>query len=690
MAYRLGVDVGGTFTDLALIDEASGRTFRAKTPSTPSDQSEGVMAGIRKVCALAGIEASEIRELMHGTTVATNAILEGKGAMVGLVTTEGYRQVLQIGRSLVPGGLAGWIVWPKPTPLALLENTVEVKERIGARGDVVRPLDEASARAALQTLKARAVQAVTVSFINAFANPAHERRIRELAAEILPGVPLSLSSDILPEMREYERALTTVANSYVRPTVAKYLANLEQKLEGEQVSAKLRVLRSDGGLMAFSVAEEAPVNLLMSGPAGGVTGALWVCLQAGFRNLLTFDMGGTSTDVALIENGEPRIRRDTRVGSVTVRASSLDVRTVGAGGGSIAKVPELTKALRVGPESAGAAPGPAAYGQGGTQPTVTDANVVLGYLPTALLGGEMKLDKKAAEAAIGTVAEALGIGLKEAAAGIVDIVNENMLGALRLVSIEQGYDPREFALVAFGGAGPLHANALGKLTGAWPVIIPASPGILCAYGDVTTRVRNEASRTFIRRVGETSAGQVEAILRELAEIAADALTREGVAASEQVVRYEIDLRYHGQGFEVPIPITIDDVASNGLANAGSSFDQIHQRMFTFSLDVPHEIVNLRAIVMGKPANVLADTVEAGDEHAAHAAYDSTSIYVDGADHPAIIYDRAKLKAGNRIVGPAILTQMDTTTLILPGHAGTVDEYGNVLIRPVTHRSGEQR
>jgi N-methylhydantoinase A len=685
MSYRLGVDVGGTFTDLALIDEASGRTFRAKTPSTPWDQSEGVMAGILKVCGVAGIQPTEITELMHGTTVATNAVLEGKGAVVGLVTTEGYRQVLQIGRSFVPGGLAGWIVWPKPTPLALLENTVEVHERIGARGEVVRELDEASVRKGLETLKARGVQAVTVSLMNAFANPAHERRIRELAGEILPGLPLSLSSDILPEMREYERALTTVANSYVRPTVARYLANLENKLRGEQVTAKLKVLRSDGGLMSFGIAEEAPVNLLMSGPAGGVTGALWVCQQAGFHNLLTFDMGGTSTDVALIENGDPRVRRETRVGSVTVRASSLDVRTVGAGGGSIARVPELTKALRVGPESAGAAPGPAAYGRGGTQPTVTDANVVLGYLPVALLGGEMKLDKPGAEAAVGIVADGLGIGLKEAAAGIIDIVNENMLGALRLVSIEQGYDPREFALVAFGGAGPLHANALGKLTGAWPVIIPASPGILCAYGDVTTRVRNEASRTFIRRFSDTGGAEVEGILRELAVLAGDSLARDGVDPADQVTRFEMDVRYQGQGFEVPIPVEIEGFATDGLSTAGATFDQIHKRMFTFALEVPHEIVNLRAIVLGKPANVLPDSVEAGTDDPSHAAYAETSVYVDGADHPAKIYDRAKLLSGNKVVGPAILTQMDTTTIILPGHVGAVDAYGNVLIRPIeTH------
>jgi N-methylhydantoinase A len=684
MSYRLGVDVGGTFTDLALIDESSGRTFRAKTPSTPWDQSEGVMTGILKVCGVAGIQPTEITELMHGTTVATNAVLEGKGAVVGLVTTEGYRQVLQIGRSFVPGGLAGWIVWPKPTPLALLENTVEVKERIGARGEVVRELDEASVRHALETLKARAVQAVTVSLMNAFANPAHEHRIREIAAEILPDVPLSLSSDILPEMREYERALTTVANSYVRPTVAKYLGNLESKLNSEKITAKFKVLRSDGGLMSFGVAEEAPVNLLMSGPAGGVTGALWVCQQAGFQNLLTFDMGGTSTDVALIENGDPRVRRETRVGSVTVRASSLDVRTVGAGGGSIARVPELTKALRVGPESAGAAPGPVAYGRGGALPTVTDANVVLGYLPVALLGGEMKLDKPGAEAAVQMIADGLEISLKQAAAGIIDIVNENMLGALRLVSIEQGYDPRDFALVAFGGAGPLHANALGKLTGAWPVIIPASPGILCAYGDVTTRVRNEASRTFIRRFGDTSGAEVEAILRELAALAGESLTREGVPKADQVIQYEMDVRYQGQGFEVPIPVAIEGFASKGLNDAGGTFDQIHKRMFTFALDVSHEIVNLRAIVLGKPANVLPDLVEAGNDDPSHAAYDTTSVYVDGADHMATIYDRAKLKSGNKLAGPAILTQMDTTTIILPEHVGTVDAYGNVLIRPLGH------
>src|SRR5580700_1503904 len=473
MAYRLGVDVGGTFTDLLLINEDTGETFRAKVPTTPVNQAAAVLDGIERVCAIAGIKPSALTELMHGTTVTTNAVLEGKGARVGLVTTEGYRQILQVARSYVPGGLAGWIIWPKPEPLAALDDTVEVRERIGARGEIVRELDESNAREALRHLKRRAVEAVTVSLINAYANPAHERRIRKIAQEEAPELPLSLSSEILPEMREYERTITTVANSYVRPTVARYLSSLRSGLKSRGVGALLKLLRSDGGLMSFEAAEEAPVNMLLSGPAGGVAGALWVARQAGFDNVLTLDMGGTSTDVCLIERGEPRVRRETMVGNVAVRVSSLDVRSVGAGGGSIAKVPALTRALRVGPESPGAEPGPAAYGRGGAQPTVTDANVVLGYLPVDLLGGEMKLDRKAAQTAVENIASALGIGLMEAAAGIIDVVNEHMFGALRLVSVEQGYDPRGFALVAFGGAGPLHANALGALLGCWPVIIPS-------------------------------------------------------------------------------------------------------------------------------------------------------------------------------------------------------------------------
>ena len=368
MTYRLGVDVGGTFTDLLLFDEESGKFWRHKTPSTPHDSSEGILNGVKAITAEAGVSASDIAYFLHGTTVATNAVLEGKGAKVGLVTTEGYRDIMQIARSFVPGGLAAWIVWPKPQPLAHLEDTVEVPERMSADGAVVRELDEEAVRAALHKLKGQGIEALTVSLINAYVNGAHEKRIGEIAEEVLPGIPVSLSHEVLPEMQEYERTLSTVANAAVRPVVSKYVSNLRNKLEDEGLEGKLSLLRSDGGLMSSHKAEEHPVNILMSGPAGGVTGAKWVGKNAGLSNILTLDVGGTSTDVALIEGLEARRVRTTEVGHLSVRASALDVKTVGAGGGSIAHVPELTKALRVGPESAGAVPGPVAYNKGGTLP----------------------------------------------------------------------------------------------------------------------------------------------------------------------------------------------------------------------------------------------------------------------------------------------------------------------------------
>jgi N-methylhydantoinase A len=669
------VDVGGTFTDLLLIDDDTGETFRAKTPSTPADPSQGVLVGIEKVTAAREVALTDISHLMHGTTVATNAVLEGKGATVGLLVTTGYRQVLQIARSFVPGGLAGWIIWSKPEPLAALEHTIEVPGRIGARGDEVAALDEDAVRAALDELQRRGIQALTISFINSFANPDHERRAAAIAREVLGDLPISLSSEILPEIREYERTLTTVANAYVQPSVARYIGNLEKELTDRGVTARLHILRSDGGLMNTEAATSAPVNMMMSGPAGGVAGAVWIARQAGYENLLTLDMGGTSTDVALVEDGRPRIGRETQVGDLNVRASSIDVRTVGAGGGSIAHVPQLTGALRVGPESAGADPGPAAYGRGGGQPTVTDANVVLGYLPPSLLGGEMTLDVDAATAAVETVATAMGVDVRRAAAGIVDIVNEHMFGALRLVSIQQGYDPRDFALVAFGGAGPLHANALGRLMGSWPVVIPPSPGVLCAYGDATTRLRNEAARTFIRRFSETSDEEVTGILRELVDEAAQQLD---APEQETTTRFQVDVRYHGQGFEVPVEITLDDFA---LDRVGAEFDGIHEQLFTFALDAEHELVNLRAVVLGREANVSAEEVPAGGPDPGGAATGTTAIWVDDADAIATLYERGRLQAGNRIAGPAIVTEMDSTTLILPGHTGEIDHFGNILIRP---------
>ena len=600
MTYRLGVDVGGTFTDLILVNESSGDIHTAKVPSTPDDSSVGVMNGVERVCGNAGIDPSEISQVMHGTTVATNTVLTGSGSKVGLVTTRGYKQVLQIARSYVPGGLGGWVIYNKSDPLAPLACTIEADERMGADGKVVRGLDAKALEKAMEQLKEENIEALTVSLINSYANPKHEKAVEKVARKALPGVPISLSSSVVPEMQEYERTITTVANSYVRPKVAEYVKNLEKKLKKGNKNIQLNILRSDGGMASAKLAQQLPVNLLMSGPAGGVSGAVWVAKQAGFENLLTFDMGGTSTDVALVQDGKAHLRRETTVGDVTVRASSVDVRTVGAGGGSIAHVPELTGALRVGPESAGAQPGPAAYNKGGDLPTVTDANVVLGYLPSEVrLGGDMEIRKDLAEKAIKPVAKALGISVKRAAAGIIDIVNENMYGALRLVSVEQGFDPRDFALIGFGGAGPLHANALGRLMNSWPVIIPPGPGVLCAYGDATTRVRDEASRTYIRRFADTTTADLAKIYEELAAKALKTLAQQGVPDKECSVSCQADIRYQGQGLQLTVDFDLKALKKGDLAIIGDPFDEMHKQLFTFALDSDKEIVNLRAVAQGK-------------------------------------------------------------------------------------------
>jgi len=681
--YRLGVDVGGTFTDLILLDEATGQAFKAKVPSTPPDSSIGVLNGIARICDENQIDPGRITHIMHGTTVATNTVLTSSGARVGLVTTKGYRQVLQIARSYVPGGLGGWVIYNKSEPLAPLELTVEADERMSAKGEPVKTLNEPDLAEKLHVLRGKGVEALTISLVNAFANGAHERQVRDLAERIMPGVSVSISSEVIPEMYEYERTETTVVNSYIRPVVSRYIDSLHSQLTRKLGGVQLHVLRSDGGLSSVEGAKSAPVNLLMSGPAGGVAGALWIARQSGYTNLLTFDMGGTSTDVALIQNGKPQVRRETRVADVTVRASSIDVRSIGAGGGSIAYVPELTKALRVGPQSAGAVPGPAAYMKGGEKPTVTDANVVLGYLPaSSRLGGDMVIDRSLAEKAVQTIADSLGLPLMTAAEGIIDIVNENMFGALRLVSIERGYDPRDFALVAFGGAGPLHANALGKLMQSWPVIIPPGPGVLCAYGDATTRLRDEASQTFIRRFSETSDAEVLRLFENLAESAAKTLSAEGIPPSDQSIGIQVDLRYHGQGMVLTIDSTLDEFRAGGLAQISETFDAMHEQLFTFALEHQHELVNLRAIAQGREARVSAEQVAAGSPDASAAIVDHGDIYVAGSSRNAAIYDRTRLKAGNRIPGPAIIVQMDATTLILPDHVGEVDPHGSILIRPV--------
>lgn len=683
MSYRLGVDVGGTFTDFLLLNEDTGETKTAKVPSTPEDSSIGVLNGVAKICDSSGIDPADIKLVMHGTTVATNAVLTGRGAKVGLMTTSGFEDTLQVARSFCPGGLGGWVTFVKKPLLAPLELTIGANERISADGSIVRELDEAALRESLRVEMADDIEALTICFINAYINAEHEQRAREIAQEVYPDIPISISSEVVPEMQEYERTETTVVNSYVRPEVARYVNNLQGALnERLGNDTQLSILRSDGGLASSRAAAESPVNLLMSGPAGGVTGALFFCTKAGFSNILTFDMGGTSTDVALIQNGRARVRRETFVGDVRVRAPSVDVRTVGAGGGSIAFVPELTKALRVGPESAGAVPGPACYMKGGEAPTVCDANVVLGYLPSDVqLGGDMQINRDASVAAVQSVADAMGVDLMAAAEGIIKIVNESMFGALRLVSVEQGYDPRDFALVGFGGAGPLHANALGILTEAWPVIVPPGPGVLCAYGDATTRVQDEAARTYITMASDLTADKLADDLLTLKARASESLIEDGIDEDRLEVTYQADLRYAGQAFQITVEFTEAELREKGVAVLTDQFDGEHEQLFTFKLGDGHEILMIRAVV-GASVTLKADiSIPKGSGDVSSALIHQSRFYCEGDWHEAGIYDRGRLGADDVVAGPAIVSEMDSTTVVLPGHSATVDAVGNLLIQP---------
>ncbi len=693
MTYRLGVDVGGTFTDLLLVHDETGSLHRVKTPSTPADPAEGVLVGVRRICEESGVPPEELRYVMHGTTVATNALLESKGARVGLITTKGFKQILHLARSQTPGPLAGWIIMIKPDPPAALEDTREADERMSAQGEAVEPVDRAQVEEIVRDLVDSGVESLTVSLINSYANAAHEREIKEIIHSLHPGFPVTISSEVLPEFREYERTLTACMNSYVRPKVQSYVSNLETALAELGVAGDLNLLRSDAGLMTAQVASENPIYGVLSGPSGGVAGALHVARRAGYENILTFDMGGTSTDVALSEHGQPTIERQTEVpygwglpGEVIpIKVPSVNVRSVGAGGGSIAHVPEVTGALRVGPQSAGADPGPACYGRGGTEPTVTDANVIVGHLPPQLLGGEMQLDAKAAEAAVQKISDALGLDLHQAAEGIIDIVNENMAGALRLVSVQRGYDPRDFALVAFGGAGPMHANAVAKVMGSFPVIVPPAPGLLCATGDLVADFRGEFARTFIRTVDRVTGDEVKGILDDLGTEAQEWLGREGIAADAQHVTFNVDMRYYRQGYEIPVEIDPALLAGNGTAMLAERFNQLHEQYYRFKMEeTTCEIVNLRAIGYGDvPKPNLPESDERGEADAAHAVVDEHKVYFGGEWLPTTIYDRSKLVPGNRIQGPAIVTEFDSTTVVLSGYAAEVDRYLNLIINPST-------
>jgi 5-oxoprolinase (ATP-hydrolysing) len=633
----------------------------------------------------------------HGTTTGTNAVLEGKGARAGLIVTKGHKDILTVRRSQISGGLGAWINYVQPEPLVPLERTVEAKERIQINGQVFHELDEADFRDSLQDLKRQQPQSIAVSLLNSFSNKTHEEKIRSiLQDEFGPHVEVVTSTDVLPEIQEYERTVTTAANAIVKPVVKKYMKNLQKKLAKD--TDTLRILKSDGDLTTVDLAGETPVHILMSGPAGGVKAVSHlVARNTPYKNLITFDMGGTSTDCALLSGSEAIIRRETEVGSLTVRAPSVDVKTVGAGGGSVAIYNEFSKNFRVGPESSGATPGPAAYGQGGTQATVTDANLTLGYLPSKLLGGKFELDVAASAAAVESIAKQMGMDKMKAAEGIIDLVNESMHGALRLVSVEQGYDPRDFALVALGGAGPMHGNSLGKLLGSWPVIVPPSPGVLCAQGDAITKMSHESSCTYIKIFAEIEPDDLTTTLSGLKNSCVQTM-KESLADGQAALRivYQSDMRYQGQAMTLTVDFTEDDASDTAhlLEHLRARFNDAHEHQFAFShTSVELEIMRLRVRVVDASDEVAIKPIEKADTSTppGDAIITKNIIVHEGNKVEATFWDRTKVtKAGIKIAGPAVITEMDSNTLILPGHFGEIDAMGNILIWPETRKPREQK
>ncbi len=665
--FSLAVDIGGTFTDVTLQDQARGTAWRAKTPSTQTDPSIGFLTGVRLALDAAGVGPAEIGRVLHGTTVATNLILENKGAVTALVTTAGFRHVLEIGRQDIPRH-SNLYAWSKPRRPVPPSRVLEVVERVGPGGMILTALDEDSVAEAGEACRRLGVQAVAVCLLHSFAHPAHERRVAEMLRAALPGVAVTASVDVLPVVREYERSLATILNATVMPAVSTYVARLEARLSDAGITAPLLLMQSNGGVAGAAVIRRAPAVTALSGPAAGVVGARDVAAAAGIADIVTVDIGGTSADICLIKDGRIGLTQRGRVGDWPLPLPMLDMVTVGAGGGSIARVADGT--LSVGPASAGADPGPACYGLGGTEATVTDAHIVLGHLPPELLGGRMPLDPALAEAAVQRVASRLGLDLHTTARGILAIADSNMMGAIRVVSVERGHDPRDFSLVAFGGAGPLHGCALAALLGISTVLIPPAPGVLCAEGLLAADLKAEFHRTLPQAgpPDETMAGNIVASLRGEARAW---LAEERIPVADRRIEDFALMRYEGQGGELAVPWP----GTAGAACAG--FVEAHQALYGFTLDAPIELVTLRVEAIGRLPAAVGTRLAGGGEGAATG---QRYIHFATGTLPAAVYDRAAMIAGQQFDGPAILTQLDATTLVPPGWRGQMSPGGALLLR----------
>jgi N-methylhydantoinase A len=679
----LAIDVGGTFTDITYADAETGATWVAKTPSTPADLSRGFITAVRKVLGQAGRTPPDVLRVFHGTTTATNAILEGKTPPTALVTTAGFKFVLEIGRHDIPrhGNLYGW---SKPARPITPDRVLEVTERLDADGTVLTPLDEAEARQVARRLAQWGMPAVAVVFLHAYANPAHERRMAAILAEECPGLLVSLSSEVLPQFREFERSMATALNAAVMPPVSRYVGLLREALDAEGVRAPLLIMKSDGGVTSAATCVRQPVQTVLSGPAAGVVGAVSVARAAGHRDIISIDVGGTSADICLVREGRPEVTKDGMIGPFPLKLPMVDIHTIGAGGGSIAAV-SASGRLTVGPRSAGAEPGPVCYGRGGAEPTVTDAHLVLGRIPPALLGGEIPLDVAAARAAIERrVGAPLRLGVEEAAAGIVEIIDNSMARAIRTVSVGRGHDPRRFALIAFGGAGPLHACRLAELLEIPTVVIPPRPGVLSTWGLLDSDIRG----TFVRTVGpddrratdERAALRIDAAWRELEAQARAWLDGEEVPRERQRFERAADLRYEHQSFELTCSAGGGPATREMLAELAATFHAEHRRLYTYDLPrAPIELVNLRVIAIG----ALPRRSEAS-AHGAAAARDARTgerpVYFRGAGWLATpSYARAALTPSTRIAGPAVIEQEDATSLVAPGFEARVDGADNLVL-----------
>ena len=688
---RLGVDIGGTFTDAVMMDEATGEIRLVKMSSTPTDPSVGFMDVIKRILRESEVPARNIGYNVHGTTVATNTIIEGKGAKAALIATEGFRDVFEIARQIRPKLYD--IFCEKPKPLVPRFLCFEVPERLNFEGKVLRPLDEGRVREVVRSIKRAQVEAVVVCLLHSYINPAHERRIGEILREELPGAFISLSSDLCPEMREYFRASTTAINALVMPVVTRYIERLETRLAEIEIPVGLHLMTSAGGVISSQVAKQEPVNLIESGPAAGVMAATHLGSLLGIDNVISFDMGGTTAKAGLVEGGTPKVVPHFEVGSVAIsenRSAGYPVRTpvvdlveIGAGGGSIAWV-DPGGGLRVGPQSSGADPGPACYNKGQEAPCITDANLFLGRInPDYFLGGEHQLHPELAEAAIATIARNLGFSTVEAAQGIIEISNANMVGAIRLISVQRGFDPRDFVLVAYGGAGPMHANAIARELRIPKVLIPMSPGVTSALGLLVTDIKHEYVQAFLRPLDSTAFSTANSVFHDFETKAREVLTAEGVSGKNIAFTRSLDMRYVGQFYELRVDSTPADLRPSDEAELSAAFFRAHERAYGYaSAAEPIEVVNLRFSATGKIRRPALRRFEAGGESSDSALKGERPVYFTETSGyiGCKVYDRYRLLAGNRLHGPAIVEELDSTVVVHPGYHAEVDLHGNLMIQ----------